>query len=349
MNKLEKYYNDPKFPGSFSSPRTFYNEVKKIDSTIRFKTVKEFLQSQNAYTLHRQTRKPKKYRRVYTHYPNYLWQTDLLFYDKHAKENKGYKYLLCTIDTFSKVLYVFPMKTKSGQEAVIILDKLFRKQKPLFLQADRGSEFVNHKVRDLLKKRNIKFYSSNSPLKASIIERAQLTLRQRLTKLFTKQGSYNWIDNIDNIVESYNNTVHSSIGIPPNDVTIKNTPDVLKRLYPDLKKKYYVKKYKRGDQVRVQKDRMIFDKASAVKGWTEEIFSINRILNTMPVTYEINDYTGDTIKGSFYASELQRVKEDLFHIAKVIKTKIVRGKKKFLVKFVGYPDNYWVDDIQSLK
>ena len=349
MINLEKFYTNPKFPGSFSSPRKFFNEVKKAEPTIKYKSVVEFLQSQNSYTLHRQTQKPRKYRRVYTHHPNYLWQSDLLFYDKFGKENRSFKYLMCTIDTFSKVLYVSPMKTKTGKEAARVMEKLLKKNKPLFLQADKGSEFVNKDFLALLKKYKVKFYSSNSPLKASIVERVQLTLRRRITKLFTKQGRHNWIDHIDDIVDSYNNTYHRTIGMRPNEVSSENAADVLVRMYPENQKKHQIKKFKKGDNVRIQKDRLVFDKVSTTKGWSDEIFTIKKILYTVPITYEVADGMGDDIKGSFYASELQKVREDLFHIEKVIHQKKVRGKEKYLVKFVGYKDPYWVDNIHVLK
>ena len=76
--------------------------------------------------------------------------------------------------------------------------------------------------------------------------------------------------------------------------------------------------------------------------WTEEIFEIDKVLPTEPVTYSIVDLMGEAIKGSFYEQELQRAKQQTFRIEKVIRRD--NKKKKALVKWSRYPDKFksWV-------
>ena len=74
---LKKFYLDPKFPGSYSGAYKFYQEVKNIHPKVTLKKVNEFLKSQDAYTLHKRTRKPK-FRRTLVFKPRDLWQIDLL-------------------------------------------------------------------------------------------------------------------------------------------------------------------------------------------------------------------------------------------------------------------------------
>ena len=71
-------------------------------------------------------------------------------------------------------------------------------------------------------------------------------------------------------------------------------------------------------------------------------FTITEVKRTSPVTYKITDLNGEEIKGSFYEPELQKTSQQLFRIEKVIK----RGKKKSLVKWKGYSDDFnsWVDN-----
>ena len=71
-------------------------------------------------------------------------------------------------------------------------------------------------------------------------------------------------------------------------------------------------------------------------------FTIVEVKNTLPVTYKIADLNGEKIRGSFYEPELQKTSQQLFRIEKVIK----RGKKKSLVKWKGYSDDFnsWVDN-----
>ena len=89
---LKKFYLDPKFPGSYSGAYKFYQEVKNIHPKVTLKNVNEFLKSQDAYTLHKRTRKPK-FRRTLVFKPRDLWQIDLLDMQKYSKENDGYRYI----------------------------------------------------------------------------------------------------------------------------------------------------------------------------------------------------------------------------------------------------------------
>ena len=70
--------------------------------------------------------------------------------------------------------------------------------------------------------------------------------------------------------------------------------------------------------------------------WTEEIFTITEVKCTSPVTYKIADLNGEEITGTFYEPELQKTSQELFRIEKVSK----RGKKKSLVKWKGYSDDF---------
>ena len=96
-----------------------------------------------------------------------------------------------------------------------------------------------------------------------------------------------------------------------------------------------------GDNVRMTKKYKTFDKGYT-KRWTKEVFKISKIQVTIPVTYKINDYNGEEIQGSFYEQELQKTKQDIFRIAKIIKQ---QGNNS-LVKWLGYhySFNSWVDN-----
>ena len=78
-------------------------------------------------------------------------------------------------------------------------------------------------------------YSTYSDKKASIVERVQKTIRGRLFKLFTANKNNKWLDALPKIIESYNNSVHSTIQMKPNDVKPEHTNTLLKRLYSNKK------------------------------------------------------------------------------------------------------------------
>ena len=69
----------------------------------------------------------------------------------------------------------------------------------------------------------IKFYTSeNDDIKAAIAERFNRTLKTRMDRHFTHSKSYRYVDVLENLVHSYNHTYHSSIGMSPAIVNVKN-------------------------------------------------------------------------------------------------------------------------------
>ena len=297
---LKKFYLDPKFPGSYSGAYKFYQEVKNIHPKVTLKKVNEFLKSQDAYTLHKKTRKPK-FRRTLVFKPRDLWQIDLLDMQKYSKENDGYRYICVIIDCFSRYVWVKPLKNKTGKATVKALALLLMNERPKLIQADQGTEFFNRDVKRMLEAFGPKLYHTYTDKKAAIVERVQRTLRGRLGRLFTKRGNFKWIDKIDDIVTAYNNTHHSSIKMKPADVDEEHIANIFFNSLPNLKKTI---KFSNGDRVRILIKKNQFAKEFE-KSWSEEIFKIKRIQNTNPITYLIEDLDGEDIIGGFYTEELQ--------------------------------------------
>ena len=297
---LKKFYLDPKFPGFYSGAYKFYQEVKNIHPKVTLKKVNEFLKSQDAYTLHKRTRKPK-FRRILVFKPRDLWQIDLLDMQKYSKENDEYRYICVIIDCFSRYVWVKPLKNKTGKATVKALALLLMNERPKLIQADQGTEFFNRDVKRMLEAFGPKLYHTYTDKKAAIVERVQRTLRGRLGRLFTKRGNFKWIDKIDDIVTAYNNTHHSSIKMKPADVDEEHIANIFFNSLPNLKKTI---KFSNGDRVRILIKKNQFAKEFE-KSWSEEIFKIKRIQNTNPITYLIEDLDGEDIIGGFYTEELQ--------------------------------------------
>ena len=301
---LSKLYSDPKFPGSFGGAERFYREAVKLYPQITRKKIIQFLKSRNVYTLHKQIRKPKKYRRTLTFAPRDLWQIDLLDLQKYKNENRQYRYLCVIIDCFSKYLWVKPLKDKSAKSIVKALALLLMNERPKHLQADQGSEFFNMQVAKMLQAFGPKLYHSYSEHKASIVERVQRTLRSRLGRLFTHRGDNIWIDEIDDVVDSYNNSYHRSIKMKPADVTEEHIHRIRRLLFPPEESES--PRFKVGDKVRIIAKRKRFQKESE-KGWTDEKFLIKAVVQSTPVTYLLEDLSKEPVLGTFYAEELQHV------------------------------------------
>ena len=87
---------------------------------------------------------------------------------KLSKWNKGYKYLLMVLDLFSKYGWIAPLKTKTGLEVSEAFESIFRQVKPKKLWVDKGKEYYNKNVKDLLAKNNIEIYSTENEEKSSV-------------------------------------------------------------------------------------------------------------------------------------------------------------------------------------
>ncbi|XP_022807809.1 uncharacterized protein LOC111344815 [Stylophora pistillata] len=166
-------------------------------------------------------------------------------------------------------------------------------------------------------------------------------------KQFTIQNNTEYLDILPKIVEKYNNTKHRSIGMTPVEASKKkNESDVYLKLYCESVPHMATPKFEIGDHVRISKyNRKVFDKRYT-PNWTEEIFVVDKIQYTDPITYKLKDLSGEEIKGSFYEQEMLKAVQDVFRIEKVIR----RSKGKALVKWSGYPEkfNSWVD-LKDLK
>ena len=265
-----------------------------------------------------------------------IWGVNLADMQLLSKFNKGFRFLLCVIDIFSKYAWVIPLKDKKGISIVnafqIILKETNRKPKKIWV--DKGSEFYNNSFKKWLKDNNIEMYSTHNEGKSVVAERFIRTIKNKIYKYMTSISKNVCIDKLDDIVKKYNNTYHTSIKIKPVDVK-DNT-------YIDFKKEVNDKdpKFKVGDHVRISKYKNIFDKVYKTN-WSEEIFIISKIKNTVPWTYFINDLNGGEIIGTFYENELQATNQQEFRVEKVLKKK---GGKLY-VKWKGYNNSFnsWID------
>ena len=282
-----------------------------------------------------------------SHHVDDIWCSDLVDMQKLSKWNKGYKYLLMVLDIFSKYGWIIPLKTKTGLEVSKALQIIFKENKPKMLWVDKGKEYHNKNVLVLLAKNDVKIYSSEKEEKSSVCERWNRTIKTKIYKQFTIQNNTIYIDILKKILSSYNNSKHRSIGMTPLQARKpQNYGKVYFKLYGQRESPVRVKSLKIGDKVRISKyKRKTFDKGYT-PNWTEEVFVIDEIQWTDPITYRIRDLNGELIKGTFYREELQKTDQVVYRIEKVIR----KTRDKALVKWKGYPDefNSWVS-LKELK
>ena len=123
-----------------------------------------------------------------------------------------------------------------------------------------------------------------------------------------------YFDVLDYIFDRYNNTVHRTIKIKPIDVTGDSYADYNE----DFNKNF--NKFNIGDHVRISTYKNFFAKRYA-PNWSEEVFVVTKIKNTVSWTYVFIDLNGEEITGRFYEKELQKTSQKEFRMGKVLKRK----------------------------
>ena len=359
---LEAVYTDPRLPGSFSGPEKLKRGVQKSqDYTVSIKSIKEWLRQKDTYTKYRAARKNFPRNRIVAANIVALWQGDLAEVGDLIKENGDVKYLLVIIDVMSKYVWVEPLKTKECKEILTAMKNIFQRsgRKPEKLQTDQGGEFLGKPLQNFLKKEKIQFYTVKSDKKAAVVERVIRTLKDKLYRYMHEKHTRRYIDVLQDLVASYNDTYHRSIKRAPSDVSMENEGKVLETLYGDAwkvdrldlqgKQRVNRPKLKVGDFVRITKLKGVFAKGYW-GNWTEELFIVRSVEERRPyIVYKLEDWKREPIEGAFYEHELQLVSKDLegfWKVEKVVKTRKVRGKKEHWVKWEGYPEsmNSWVSD-----
>jgi hypothetical protein len=240
--------------------------------------------------IHRSARKNYRRRPVILKEIDDLWQADLLDLQKFHTFNKGYKYILVVIDAFSKYAWCVPSKSKTKTEIKNAFEKIIKSYKriPDNLQTDFGTEFYNNEFERFLISKNINHYSTYSVKKASIVERLIKTLKGKLFRYFSFIGNYKWVGKpLDDIVQSYNQTVHRTTKFKPDAVNSENEKEVMENI---IKSQNYLQKksnkFNVGDRVRISKYKSVFRKGYT-PNWSTELFTIKKVNNTHPITYHI--------------------------------------------------------------
>ncbi len=157
-----------------------------------------------------------------------------------------------------------------------------------------------------------------------------------------------YIDDLQDFVDSYNNTYHRSIGMRPSEVNPENADAVRKKLFKKESRKSK-KVFRIGDYVRLSLKKRMFKKGY-LQNYTEEIFKVSKVFKERyPVMYKIEDLQDEEIDDRFYKEELQRVSlPKTFIVEQVLKTKKQRGRNFYLIRWRGYPPQFdeWIAESQ---
>ena len=205
-----------------------------------------------ANELHKSVIKKFNKRKVYSQFKDYIWGEDLADMQSLIKKNKSIKYLSCAIDLYSKYAFVIPLKDKKGISIVNGFNKIIKQsnRKPNKIRVDQGGAFYNNVFKKWLSDNDIIMYSTYNEGKSVVAERFIKTLKNKLYKHMTATGKNVYYDILDDIVNEYNNTKHSTIKMKPKDVGNN------KRVYIDEHNEKR-SRFTVGDRVRISKFKKI--------------------------------------------------------------------------------------------
>ena len=347
---MEKSYHESK-PWSFGNLERIKKEYDGVDKLTE-KKIKIFLQNNDIYTKFKPHKKASKYSPIYVYTKRELFQADVVFFTNSeiVKQNFGYRYLFTCIDCFSKMAWVFPLKSNNCDSIMKSFKKIINicGKKPDRLNSDRGSELICKKFKEYLSSIGVFHYLSYSLRKCPIIERFNLTIQNILYRIMAKKNSYMWSKYLDQAMTIYLNRKHRTIGMSPLEAEHKkNEITVRKNLLNYFEKRFKTKvltKFKINDKVRIWSQRKTFHRGYD-ENYSTEYFKIIKVKKNLPVPrYILQDSLGDVITGSFFQDELVKfTPKDTFEI-EILNERKSGKKTEYFVHYIGYPNtmNEWV-------
>lgn len=353
-NRIREAYTTPGHPIAFSAPAPVAKYFQ-----IPIKKASKYLQEIQGYVLHREYKRPQRYIPYYVKERRRQVQGDLIDIGTYARENDGIKFLLVLIDIFTKKLWVFPMKNKSGRTTRDILERWLRNidEKPKKLVTDRGLEFTNRPVQTLLTQNRVAWRAAFGTLKACIAERVNKTLQILIFKYMTETRRNRYIDKLQDFVSTYNNRGHRTLkGMTPNEADRPENEARVRTIHEERyeeaeRHRQQKPKFKVGDIVRLKTlpKKIGGDSRAYSQQFTGEYFTISAINRTFPVfLYHLRSMnTHEEIAGGLYANELVRQRGNVYQIENVLDERVGRnGRPEYLVKFLyfGNEHNDWIKE-----
>lgn len=267
-----------------------------------------------AFSVHKPTRRVYPTRAIILKGPREHFCADLIDMQSFSHKNKDFNWILVALDGFTKQLFVRPVKKKTTQQVADAFESIIKEaKKPIkCTYTDMGLEFTGSAFQHVMMKHGIVHYTSKTKRKASMCERVIRTLKQLIYKYFTHGKTNRWVDVLPKLVQSYNNTVHSSHGFKPNEIKSKDVDQVFHNLYAKLAQQPVRKpKYHIGDKVRIAKMRLTFQKGYQ-QTFSDQVFKISAYVpGSHPVvSYKLETLEGEPVISSFVAAELGYADQD---------------------------------------
>lgn len=369
---LKRIYYDITNPNGFGGVGKLLRAAKEEGfEEASYGKVKKWLQSQENYSTNVSARHKVNRGHIPITALDFRWQCDLLSFESVKEKNDGHSFILVAMDEFSRYCFTRPLKRKTGPMVSEALESIFKIRRPLYsLRSDRRQEFRARQVGEVAKKYGIYQSFIYHESHGTMVERLNRTLKLKLWKYMQYKNTHRWLDALEAVTKSYNNSVHSSLGVAPSSVTPDNEDEIRLKQYLIREKKYGPKKamvkkregkplgrvmkrkrktkYKVGDLVRVSYLKNKFSRGYDQQ-YSSELFYVKKAYvrpgDNIDV-YQLEDWYHKSIDGTFFNEELIATKApEEFPIEKILKKEKRKGKWYYYVKFRNWDKKYseWVE------
>ena len=298
------YYTEHRAQGR---DKLFAYISKTLDNKdISRRYIQDWLAKQTVSQIYRQKKKPTNIRPIITKKPGSIIAIDLIDFSKKPSQY-NYRFILNVIDTFSRKIWLTPLKNKTNANVLKafkkILEEIESKYTVSVLVSDGGGEFTNWE--SFLSPIKVIKTRPHSPQQNSLVERSNGTIQRILEKILYSEKTKNWVKYIPEIQNIYNTTVNRSL---------KTTPDLAYELEGqervDLHEQQianHAKSFKQidsslkvGDQVRIL---VLTNKKKGSPNYSEEIYKIAKVVKGDKISTN-NRYKIDGIANTFSISSL---------------------------------------------
>lgn len=265
LTDIKELFKKPEF--ALLSKEKLKKKLGEENKAVKNKEFEEYFNKLEVNQLTK-VQKKKTFNSVIANYPGDCFQIDIIVYNKY--EIHKYKYILVIIDVYSRFVQVKPLTSRESPVINKNILSIFETMGfPFRIQSD--NEFATKTFIDLMDKSNVKL-SFSDPYeinKNSIVERFNRTIRDLLKKYRLLYKDYDWPKYIDDLVDIYNNTYHTTIGDTPNNIWENLNYNQQKIIQKPVE-------FKVGDMVRIIKIKEIFNKADEIIH-SKEVYKVMKV------------------------------------------------------------------------
>jgi hypothetical protein len=266
LEKLKTIFYNPKT--GFSNLKKLKEEVKKNNIKLTGAEIETFYKNQDVNSMFKPIRKPKYFNSITANYAGHIYQIDIINYQRYKYNN--YQYILVVIDIFSRFVQAEAMTNRRLSTIIKAFENILTRIPPPYkLQCD--NEFNKKSFIDVLEKYDIEpsFFDPYEINKNALVERVNATILMILQKIRLATSKFNWNKYLDDVIENYNNSIHSTVKHRPIDIfkgKETNEQDIIKITY----------KLSAGDKVRKVLSKKAFDKIDTIR-LSKNIYTIEKV------------------------------------------------------------------------